>query len=210
MVGRGITFHSEIDFNFWPAALVVSAGSSGYTDLVFGVQWSWTESGERFEQLQGLADCVSRRLDQGKRIKISPQWISPPGGRKKPLCRINMYLFFLNKKGRELNDDVIVDYASQCAAAAQSLAGSSPVSADEPKSTGDIKLVASAVGEWLRPLARHRHGWVALKRVRLECSCHSAGSKGSPSSPKSGPIIKPCANLRPPSQRRKVDFHYYH
>ncbi|XP_046637856.1 uncharacterized protein LOC124316141 [Daphnia pulicaria] len=155
--------------------LVVSAGSSGYTDLVFGVQWSWTESGERVEQLQGLADCVSRRLDQG----------------------------------RELNDDVVVDYASECAAA-QSLAGSSPVSADEPKSTGDIKLVASAVGEWLRPLARRRHGWVALKRVRLECSCHSAGSKGSPSSPKSGPIIKPCANLRPPSQRRKVDFHYYH
>jgi hypothetical protein len=97
----GITFHSEIDFDFWPAALVVSAGSSGYTDLVFGVQWSWTESGERVEQLQGLADCVSRRLDQGKIIPPPMDGYRLRVGGRKPLCRINMYLsfFFLNKKG---------------------------------------------------------------------------------------------------------------
>lgn len=46
-------------------ALVVSASENGYADLVFGVQWSWTEPEERAEQLQGLSDCVSRRLDQG-------------------------------------------------------------------------------------------------------------------------------------------------
>jgi hypothetical protein len=99
-LGGGITFHSEIDFDFWPAALVVSAGSSGYTDLVFGVQWSWTESGERVEQLQGLADCVSRRLDQGKIIP-------PPmdgyrlrlGGRNHSAVLTCIFLFFLNKKG---------------------------------------------------------------------------------------------------------------
>lgn len=132
------------------------------------------------------------------------------GGRNHSAVLTCIFLFLkIIKKGRELNDDVVVDYASECAAAQSFQAGSSPVSSDQAKATGDIKLVASAVGEWLRPLARRRHGWVALKRVRLECSCHSAGSKGSPS-PKSGPIIKPCANLRPLSQRRKVDFHYNH
>ena len=50
-------------------ALVVSAPENGYADLVFGVQWSWTEPEERSEQLQGLSDCVSRRLDQGTVIK---------------------------------------------------------------------------------------------------------------------------------------------
>ena len=55
----------DLFFFFIFKALIVSAGSSGYTDLVFGVQWSWTEAEERAEQLQGLSDCVSRRLDQG-------------------------------------------------------------------------------------------------------------------------------------------------
>jgi hypothetical protein len=96
----GITFHSEIDFDFWPAALVVSAGSSGYTDLVFGVQWSWTESGERIEQLQGLADCVSRRLDQGK--IIPPQWMDIASGwaeENHSAVLTCIFLYFLNKKG---------------------------------------------------------------------------------------------------------------
>lgn len=36
-------------------------------DMVFGVQWSWSEPEEKSEQLRSLADCVSRRLDQGNR-----------------------------------------------------------------------------------------------------------------------------------------------
>lgn len=128
--------------------------------------------------------------------------------------------------GRELNDDIVVDYATECfqtvgveetgAQGSSSSSGgsgsSSVVNVDVKKKanpTADIKLVASAVDQWLRPLARRRHGWVALKRVRLQCSCHSSGSK-SPKSVASVANARPCSNLRPVSERRKVDFHYYH
>jgi hypothetical protein len=75
----------DLFFFFIFKALIVSAGSSGYTDLVFGVQWSWTEAEERAEQLQGLSDCVSRRLDQGTIYHKNPEW-KPE--REKELCNI--------------------------------------------------------------------------------------------------------------------------
>lgn len=56
--------------------MVVNAPESGYADLVFGLQWSWTEPEERGEQLQVLSDCVSRRLDQGT-IKRAQFELSP-------------------------------------------------------------------------------------------------------------------------------------
>lgn len=37
-------------------------------DVVFGVQWSWSEPEEKPEQLRALSDCVGRRLDQGNRL----------------------------------------------------------------------------------------------------------------------------------------------
>jgi hypothetical protein len=237
-------------FFFIFKALIVSAGSSGYTDLVFGVQWSWTEAEERAEQLQGLSDCVSRRLDQGTIYHKNPEWkperekelcniwILPWGGRRrKPLPYINTgSIFFFSSSphpfsrkngmkkifsGRELNDDIVVDYATECfqtvgveetgaQGSSSSSSGGSVVDVKKKANpTADIKLVASAVDQWLRPLARRRHGWVALKRVRLQCSCHSSGSK-SPKSVASVANARPCSNLRPVSERRKVDFHYYH
>jgi hypothetical protein len=123
--------------------------------------------------------------------------------------------------GRELNDDIVVDYATECfqtvgveetgaQGSSSSSSGGSVVDVKKKANpTADIKLVASAVDQWLRPLARRRHGWVALKRVRLQCSCHSSGSK-SPKSVASVANARPCSNLRPVSERRKVDFHYYH
>nr|CAH0099152.1 unnamed protein product [Daphnia galeata] len=185
--GSSTTSNSQPSESIGFPPLIVSAGSSGYTDLVFGVQWSWTEAEERAEQLQGLSDCVSRRLDQG----------------------------------RELNDDIVVDYATECfqtvgveetgaQGSSSSSSGGSVVDVKKKANpTADIKLVASAVDQWLRPLARRRHGWVALKRVRLQCSCHSSGSK-SPKSVASVANARPCSNLRLVSERRKVDFHYYH
>lgn len=107
--------------------------------------------------------------------------------------------------GLDLNEDTVIDYAAECFLLEEGNAvGNLPLQVDgKKKETADMKLVASAVDQWLRPLARRRHGWVALKRVRLQCSCHS-------DSPKSLTKSRPCANLRPVSQRRKVDFHYYH
>lgn len=47
-------------------ALTVSSGIlDGSVDLLLGVQYSWSEPEEKEDQLRGLADCVSRRLDQG-------------------------------------------------------------------------------------------------------------------------------------------------
>lgn len=47
-------------------ALTVGSGIlDGSVDLVMGVQYSWSEPEEKEDQLRGLADCVSRRLDQG-------------------------------------------------------------------------------------------------------------------------------------------------
>ncbi|KAK4010567.1 hypothetical protein OUZ56_019711 [Daphnia magna] len=159
--------------------LVVDAGAKSYTDLIFGVQWSWTEAEESGQQLQELSDCVSRRLDQGL----------------------------------DMNEDTVIDYAAECflslAVEEGDTKGSSSSSQvdgkKKKKETADIKLVASAVDQWLRPLARRRHGWVTLKRVRLQCSCHSGVPKSL-----AGSRQKPCANLRPGSERRKVDFHYCH
>lgn len=112
-----------------------------------------------------------------------------------------------------MNEDTVIDYAAECflslAVEEGDTKGSSSSSQvdgkKKKKETADIKLVASAVDQWLRPLARRRHGWVTLKRVRLQCSCHSGVPKSL-----AGSRQKPCANLRPGSERRKVDFHYCH
>ena len=65
--GGGVSFFSSTFFFFCTTlALVVHSGlTDGSADLLFGVQWNWSEPEEKEEQLRSLADCVTRRLDQG-------------------------------------------------------------------------------------------------------------------------------------------------
>lgn len=93
-----------------------------------------------------------------------------------------------------------MDLAAECSQSLL-LQGQAPKASDSVKSE-ELKLVTSAVDHWLRPLARRLHGWVSLKRIRLRCHCQAVSKSVARKTP------RPCANLRPLRQRRKVDFNY--
>lgn len=82
--------------------MVVKAEENGYADLIFGVQWSWTEPEERVEQLQGLSDCVSQRLDQGIHIyKSSAELPTDVQYTSTSSIIITLWLMWLSLKFRE-------------------------------------------------------------------------------------------------------------
>lgn len=97
----------------------------------------------------------------------------------------------------------MVDLAAECSQSLllQGQSKSAPSAKSAPGSS-ELKLIASAVDHWLRPLARRLHGWVSLKRIRLRCHCQAVGKSVGRKTP------RPCANLRPLRQLRKLDFNY--
>lgn len=183
-----------------PLALVVdSTLTDGSVDLLFGVQWSWSEPEEKEEQLRGLADCVTRRLDQGTTTNYSSRETHPLDN-----C---LFMFFVClSSGRMVSDDALVDYAAECSQALLLRRSSSSSESSAPSSAAG-RLVSSAVDHWLRPLARRQHGWVSLKRLRLRCRCNASPSSPVTTTSSNGLLRpRPCSTLRP--QPRKVDFSY--
>lgn len=49
---------------------VIGGGEGTWVDLIFGVQWSWIEREELANEMKSLSDCVTRRLDQGKKTNL--------------------------------------------------------------------------------------------------------------------------------------------
>lgn len=91
------SFFLHLTSAWYLTALALNSGlGDGSVDLVFGVQWSWSEPEEKEDQMRALSDCVSRRLDQGEcfcfhsivysESSYSPVWIFRAVIRSRPYC----------------------------------------------------------------------------------------------------------------------------